>query len=395
MRLAMRRSADVAALGAFARSAPDVAVKALTAGCTAGTEERREPRGGDDGARRSTERVDGELPIEPLAARLALRGAPLPVEALEAALLEPLRRFLARPGKRLRARLVEIGWSLGGGGGMAPHPLPLAVETLHAGSLIVDDVEDASTHRRGAPALHHEIGVPLAVNAGGFLYFWPFELLRSLELPLERELDCARRLHAAILRCHAGQALDLGIMADAVPRAELRPLAAAASEWKTGALMSLSLSLGAAAAGAPGDALDALEACGAALGVGFQMLDDIENVVGARAAEKRGEDLRHGRVSWAWVWASEASNGDPDGFEALRVRGRRVRLGVEPPEPLAEMLAATGARRGVAEANATLHCAVEELDRTVGGVAASGLPDLVRALRAGRARESFARCPGE
>jgi geranylgeranyl pyrophosphate synthase len=379
-----------------ARGASDTAVEACTAVCRADAQVRERPRDGDDAARvASAERVADLFNMEQLAARLALRGAPMPASALEATLLGPLERFLARPGKQLRARLVEIGWSLGGGAGMPPRALPLAVETLHAGSLIVDDVEDGSTHRRGGPALHQEIGVPLAVNAGSFLYFWPFELVRSLELPAPREIDCARRLNATVLRCHAGQALDLGITADAVARAELRPLAAAASEWKTGALMGLSLSLGAAAAGAPRGVLDALDACGAALGVGFQMLDDLENLVGARAAEKRGEDLRHGRVSWPWVWASEAANGDPDRFEALRARGRRVRLGLEPAEPLAESLAAAGARRGRAEADAVLHGGLAELERTVGGVAASRLPDLVRSLRAGCTPESVPPCPAE
>src|SRR6478735_7945408 len=60
------------------------------------------------------------------------------------ALFEPLGEASRRPGKEFRGRLVEIAWALAGGRGSAPRELSAAVEALHLGSLIVDDIEDGS-----------------------------------------------------------------------------------------------------------------------------------------------------------------------------------------------------------------------------------------------------------
>jgi hypothetical protein len=53
------------------------------------------------------------------------------------------------------------------------------VEFIHAGSLVVEDIEDGSRIRRGRVALHVRYGMPVALNAGNWLYFWPFELLKK------------------------------------------------------------------------------------------------------------------------------------------------------------------------------------------------------------------------
>jgi hypothetical protein len=58
----------------------------------------------------------------------------------------------------------------------------LVVESLHAGSLIVDDIEDDSDLRRDAATLHRIYGVPVALNAGNWLYFWPQVLLSRIPL---------------------------------------------------------------------------------------------------------------------------------------------------------------------------------------------------------------------
>ena len=119
---------------------------------------------------------------------LQLGDAAVPAAVWEQALLGPAREFLSRPGKAFRARLVRAGWELAGCQG-APSPLlPLLVELLHAGSLIVDDIEDGSTQRRGAPSLHQLYGVPVALNTGNWLYFAPMALIPRLELPPACEL---------------------------------------------------------------------------------------------------------------------------------------------------------------------------------------------------------------
>ena len=97
---------------------------------------------------------------------------------------------------RFRSRLVEIGWSLAGRDDVCPPVLPLVVEVIHAGSLIVDDIQDDSPSRRRRPALHRLYGLPLALNVGNWFYFWPFQLLPALELPADVELRAPSAPHA-------------------------------------------------------------------------------------------------------------------------------------------------------------------------------------------------------
>ena len=78
------------------------------------------------------------------------------------------------------------------------------MELTHAGSLIIDDIEDGARTRRGGPAAHLEFGVDLAVNAGNLVYFLPTRLLEP-SAPASPALDTASalrvyRMHAAAMR---------------------------------------------------------------------------------------------------------------------------------------------------------------------------------------------------
>ena len=147
------------------------------------------------------DRSDGQASSEP--ARLQ--------QALRRVLLEPARHVLARPGKELRAQLLRIAYRLAGGAGEPPAVLPHIIEVLHAGSLVIDDVEDDSHERRGAPTLHRVVGSALAINTGNWLYFWPLELLAELALPSALELEVHRQFARTMCSAHRGQALDLGV----------------------------------------------------------------------------------------------------------------------------------------------------------------------------------------
>jgi hypothetical protein len=113
-----------------------------------------------------------------------------PIEdILRSALLDLIAELASSPGKRIRGQLVSLSYRLLSG--TPPSTVAAkqcrwcadAVEMIHAGSLIIDDIEDGSCMRRGRPALHVKVGVPLALNAGNWLYFWGLELLRMTELP--------------------------------------------------------------------------------------------------------------------------------------------------------------------------------------------------------------------
>src|SRR6056297_3048208 len=90
---------------------------------------------------------------------------------LNESLFQPADEFVRGNGKRFRATMARLGFHLAGGHGLPPRHVSEAIELLHAGSLIIDDVEDQTHSRRGKPAVHEQIGIPLAINTGNWLYF--------------------------------------------------------------------------------------------------------------------------------------------------------------------------------------------------------------------------------
>lgn len=238
------------------------------------------------------------------------------------ALLEPLRDFLARPGKGFRAELVDLGYRLGGGThAAAPIELPLIIECLHAGSLIIDDIEDASSERRGAPALHCKYGLPRALNAGNYLYFWPQLLLKRSGLSDAARLSAHERIAICLTRCHEGQSLDLQVRVDQLPQRDVGAVAATISTLKTGGLLGLGTALGALAAGASPPRVDAVAELGRALGVALQMLDDVSGIVNVARRHKALEDLQHGRVTWLWAILAEELDGAAYAGRLRELRG--------------------------------------------------------------------------
>jgi geranylgeranyl pyrophosphate synthase len=287
----------------------------------------------------------------------------VPAHLWEPALVGPLTDFLARPGKEFRARLVQLGWQLGGRNQPPPAELPLIVEALHSGSLIVDDIEDESSERRGAPALHCRYGLPRALNAGNFLYFWALELLSRLALPAITELALHRAFSRTLLACHQGQALDLSVDVTALAQGEVLSTVAAVTRLKTGKLCELSAHMGALAAGAPHSKAQAIAHFGCELGTGLQMLDDLGGLLSERRAHKGHEDLRHGRPTWPWAWAAEHL--DPGAYAKLQKLGRAVATSGEPPDGLVNYLRTTVGKHGRAQARARLAAALARLAEAV------------------------------
>lgn len=235
---------------------------------------------------------------------LGPRAAALDSRIWQRALRAAAEDFFRRPGKEFRAGLVRLSYRLAGGVGACPESLAQLVEILHAGSLIVDDIQDASPLRRGEPALHLRYGLPVALNAGNWMYFHALSLVQDVELRPELQLQVYRLLHLTLLRCHHGQGLDLTARVFELRQEQVAPVVQATSELKTGALMELSARLGAVAAGADSGVADALGAFGRSLGVTLQMLDDWGGLASERRCHEGHEDLLLARPTWPWAWLS-------------------------------------------------------------------------------------------
>ena len=313
-----------------------------------------------------------------------IRGDGIARRHWKAALLNPAHDILQRPGKGFRSQLFESCWALAGGA-PARHPreLQLLIELLHAGSLVIDDIEDDSETRRGAPALHRRYGVPIALNTGNWLYFLPLVLLPRLELPRDLTLTLYTDIADAIVQCHQGQALDLSTRVGAIRQSEMPALVRLATRLKTGALTRLAATIGARAAGADAATLEVLARFGARIGVGLQMLDDWSGIATHARSHKGIEDLRLGRPTWPWAWLAETS--DDLGYaaavhdaahlvidwEAERLRARlRTRLIEVVPGKIAahldETLGELGAALGPSPALEELTRHVERLSKAYG-----------------------------
>jgi geranylgeranyl pyrophosphate synthase len=266
------------------------------------------------------EKFGSMLPADDRVADLLGLDDPSSVEeVLRSTLLDPLDELTSSRGKRIRGQIVTLGYRLVSN---APVSVSAAkqcrscadvVELIHAGSLVIDDIEDGSTVRRGRPALHVQFGLPIAINAGNWLYFWPFELLRQLELPSEKLFYIYEHCHRTLLRAHFGQAVDLGARVDSLPQGRVAGACLASMKLKTGALMGFATILGGAIAGVSERIMSILDEFGRELGVALQMFDDLGNLIGKCEPTKRYEDLKLYRPSW--VWACAANSSTPEAYE--------------------------------------------------------------------------------
>lgn len=253
-------------------------------------------------------------------------------------LRDPIADLMARPSKGFRGQLVEWGYHLSDAHNVSQETFDLGsdqkrlalcsqvLELLHAASLVVDDIEDESLVRRGEPSLHRKYGLPIALNAGNWLYFWPMWKVREVTATDPGlELEIYRLCHEVLIRAHFGQAIDVGTSMDTVPRASVRAVCLSSMELKSGALMALALQLGARVGRASPAVMDRLSHLGFALGTALQMFDDVGNFAGDgdRAmlgpdAVKRLEDLKLKRPSWLWAAAAHVSRTDEDYRDFVR-----------------------------------------------------------------------------
>ncbi len=239
-------------------------------------------------------------------------------DLVEQQLLMPVEEILTKSGKRIRAKMVKAGFFFG----HTPiehtpnetteqnlNILGEIIETIHAGSLIIDDIQDKSELRRGEPALYKFLGEPLAINAGNFLYFWPMTWLEQSSMSDSQQLEILRLYHRTLTAAHCGQAIDLGVSIDKIETSEVFPTCMKSLELKTGELMALSMGFGAIASGASKQRVDLLLEFGQRFGVSLQMFDDLGNLLN-ESDPKHLEDLILRRPSFIWAAAASLTSAE-------------------------------------------------------------------------------------
>jgi farnesyl diphosphate synthase len=201
-----------------------------------------------------------------------------------AGLGQAMRYAVLDGGKRLRPLLVLAASESAGpmaARSSAAMRAACAVELIHAYSLVHDDMPcmDNDVLRRGKPTVHVQFGEAQALLAGDALQALAFELLvpgdGSVPDGLSVQLCRSLALAAGGVGMAGGQAIDLASVGMALSQAELEHM----HRLKTGALLQASVMMGAACGSVPAQALTHLAAYGRLLGLAFQVVDDVLDVV--------------------------------------------------------------------------------------------------------------------
>jgi farnesyl diphosphate synthase len=220
-----------------------------------------------------------------------------------AGLGDAMRYGVLDGGKRLRPLLVLAAAQAVRGSRDVAMRAAVAVELIHAYSLMHDDMPcmDNDVIRRGKPTVHVRFGEAQAMLAGDAMQALAFEVLTPME---DGAVDPAlqARLCGLLSRSagHAGmaggQAIDLASIGVALDEQRLRDM----HRRKTGALLQASVLMGAACGAIEPRAWQALSQYGAAIGLAFQVVDDILDVTGLSETlgKTAGKDEHHNKPTY-------------------------------------------------------------------------------------------------
>lgn len=229
---------------------------------------------------------------------------------------EAMRYAVLGPGKRVRAALVYAAGeaSLEAGSAASAQRLGLdhaaaAVEVIHAYSLVHDDLPcmDNDDLRRGRPTVHRQFDEATAMLAGDALQPLAFELLARMPIAPALIVQAVQLLarSAGSFGMAGGQAIDC----DSVGRVLQTDALQQMHRMKTGAMLEASVLLGGIVAGAGSSVREGLEAYAAAVGLAFQVVDDILDVTSdtATLGKTVGKDAASDKPTYVSVMGLSGS----------------------------------------------------------------------------------------
>ena len=230
--------------------------------------------------------------------------------AAPAGLGEAMRYGVLDGGKRLRPLLVLAACDAVAGEPVAALRAAVAVELIHAYSLVHDDMPcmDNDVLRRGKPTVHVKFGQAQAMLAGDAMQALAFEVLTPEEgvaPALQARLTALLARAAGHAGMAGGQAIDLASIGRTLDETALRDM----HRRKTGALLQASVLMGAACGRVDAPAWRALADYGAAVGLAFQVVDDILDVTQASETlgKTAGKDLDHNKPTYVSVLGLDAA----------------------------------------------------------------------------------------
>ena len=235
-------------------------------------------------------------------------------EALNKAIAEPIWEFLDRGGKRWRPSLfLLILEALGKDPGDLVD-FAIIPEVIHNGTIMIDDIEDASELRRGKPCTYKIYGLDIAINAGNAMYYLPLlPLIENREKVSTEKLCKVYEIYVKeMINLSLGQAMDIawhrGIAnADEIDEKDYLQMCA----YKTGTLARVAAEIAAVLADANDELIEKLGHFAESIGVAFQMQDDILDLTSTNFAEKkggRGQDITEGKRSLIVIYTLKVAD---------------------------------------------------------------------------------------
>ncbi len=225
-------------------------------------------------------------------------------------------------GKRLRPLCVALASRVGSGFSPAARHLAVAVELVHAATLLHDDVVDVGDTRRGAPTARTLYGNAASIFAGDWLLIEALKRVRQASVP--GVMDKLLFVIEEMIHAEAIQLKNRGRVGNG--RADYFHVV----EGKTAALFRWAMYAGGRASGLPEPLCNALEQFGLHLGVAFQAIDDLLDFTGdpATTGKSAMSDLREGKLTFPLIVAIER---EPSILPAVReIAGAP---GDQPPPP--------------------------------------------------------------
>jgi farnesyl diphosphate synthase len=220
-----------------------------------------------------------------------------------------MRYAVLNGGKRVRPLLVYAAGEFGSAPDAVLDPIAAAIEFVHAYSLVHDDMPcmDDDVLRRGKPTVHVAFDEATAMLTGDALQAEAFRILATTPVAAETCVTLIRDLAQAsgTQGMCGGQAIDLAAVGRAMSAADLETM----HRMKTGALLRASITMGAAAGRVAAIERAALERYADAIGLAFQIVDDLLDTVATSAelGKTAGKDLRQSKPTYVSVLGTEAT----------------------------------------------------------------------------------------
>ncbi len=218
-------------------------------------------------------------------------------------LYKACRHLIKAGGKRLRPVLCLISAEALGEDWRRILPAAVAIETVHNFTLIHDDIMDRDEMRRGVPTVHKLFGEPTAILAGDTLFAEAFEVLTKCEVDARNLVKAVEMLADVCVRICEGQFLDMEFeRREFVSEEEYLEMV----KKKTAVLIACSCSIPAVLFGKSDKVVDALWNFGLLSGIGFQIHDDVLDLIGGKMIGKDwGSDLVEGKKTLVIIKAME------------------------------------------------------------------------------------------